>query len=124
VRRMIQVFALLMVILTGSLPGAYLLGAAHVEPCCATKLDCPCPMPAHSPGPTAPGLAATAPATVTAPCLQAQIRPSEPSPLPSTLAWSVARFPLAEPSVLARPGPTAPPGPTQDRHALLSVFRI
>ena len=129
-RRLMQVVALVLAILSGSLPGLYLLGAGQAEPCCAMVPvgPCPCP-PTRSSGPTAPcGLATAAPiALLAAPCRQAQTRPArtEPSPLPPTwLARGAARPALADPSVLARPGPTPPPGPCPDRHALLSVFRI
>jgi len=131
VRRLIQVLALVLVVLSGSLPGLYLLGSTRVEACCAgvPAEPCPCPMPARSSGPIAPcGLAAATPvAQAAAPSRQAQTRPAriEPSPLPLIcLAWSAARLPLADPSLLAHPGPTPPPGPCPDRHALLSVFRI
>lgn len=128
-RRSIQVLALLLMILAGSLPGLRLLGPAHVEPCCADGPQCPCRMPDRSPAPDAPcGLAATAPpALLAAPCRQAQVRPArtEPSPFPpACLARVAARLPLADPSCLARPGPTPPPVPSADRPALLSVFRI
>ena len=46
------------------------------------------------------------------------------SPVPMALLALAARFPLADPSVLARPGPAAPPGPRPDLQPLLSVFRI
>lgn len=124
VRRMIQVMALLLAILSGSLPGLYLLGQARSESCCATRSDCPCP-PSRTAGPRVPaGMAANAPAaSLAAPSHRAQAERREPSPLPRTfLAQAAARLALADPSMLARPGPAASPGP--DRHALLSVFRI
>jgi hypothetical protein len=132
VRRCIQVFALLLVILSGSLAGLSLAGPAQ-SPCCGCAPvpaePCPCRTPARAPGPTAPcGLAATAPAALlAAPCRQAQTRPlrAEPSPCPRILlARAGARLLREDPSVLARPGPTPPPGPALDRPALLSVFRI
>jgi hypothetical protein len=128
VRRLIQVFALLLVILAGSLPGLRLLGTA-TGGCCASVpgQPCPCRMPARSPGPDVPcGLAATAPAAIlAAPCRQAQTRPArrEPSPCPPSLL-AVSRPALACPAPLARPGPALPPGPAPDRQTLLSVFRI
>jgi hypothetical protein len=127
VRRLIQVFALLMMILAGSLPGLRLLGPARPESCCANLPACPC-LPSRSPAPTAPcGLSVTAPvAVLAAPCRQAQVRPArtEPSPFPTACLARFARLPLTEPCGLARPGPTPPPSPTLDRPALLSVFRI
>lgn len=127
-RRMIQAIALLLAVLSGSLPGLYLLGQARSESCCVTMPECPC-RPERSPGPRVPcAPAANAPAAIlAAPCRAAQARAPrrEPSPLPQAfLAQAAARFPLADPSVLARPGPCAPPGPCLDRPALLSVFRI
>jgi len=127
VRRLIQVLALALVVLSGSMPGLYLLSASRTDPCCADMPGMPC-CPARSAGPTAPcGLATAAPvAALAAPCRQAQTRPprTEPSPLPPAfLAPSAARLALADPSLLARPGPP-PPGSCPDRHALLSVFRI
>jgi len=128
VRRLIQVFALMLAILSGSLPGAYLLGPAPSASCCGSMPtpECPC-RPARSPGPTAPcGLATTSPAAIlAAPCRLAQTRPArpEPSPFPPVCPErTAARLPLDDPSLLARPGPA--PGPGPDRHALLSVFRI
>jgi hypothetical protein len=125
---LIQVFALMLAILSGSLPGLHLLGPAPSPSCCGKMPmpDCPC-RPSRSSGPNAPcGLATTAPAAIlAAPCRQAQTRPvrPEPSPVPpASLERTAARLPLDDPSRLARPGPS--PGPGPDRHALLSVFRI
>jgi len=127
VRRMIQVLALLLVILTGSLPGLRLLGPAQAERCCGADA-CPCRMPARTPGSGAPcGAPATAPAALpSAPCQVAQARPArtEPSPVPPAVLALACRLALAGPSVLARPGPAAPPGPRPDLQPLLSVFRI
>ena len=127
-RKLIQVLALLVVILSGSLPGLRLLESAPAERCCGADA-CPCRMPARSPGPTAPcGVATTAPAALpAAPREVAQTSPArtEPSPIPAAvLAQLATRMRLADPSVLARPGPAAPPGPRPDRQPLLSVFRI
>jgi hypothetical protein len=122
VRRLIQVFALLVVVLAGSLPGLYLLGPARPRPCCA-DMPCPCPPPTRVPGPVAPcGLTVAPVAVAVAPGEQAGPR-TEPSPLPpSWLAPSAARLSLAGPGLLARPGP--PPGRGADHPAWLSVFRI
>ena len=131
-RRCIQIFALLLAILSGSLAGLRLPGP-EPSPCCACAplpaQPCPCRMPVRAPGPAAPcGLTATAPvAILVAPCRQAQTRPlrREPSPCPQfLLAQTGARMLRTDPSGLARPGPMSPPGPTLDRPVLLSVFRI
>jgi len=126
-RRFIQVFALLLVILAGSLPGLRLLGPAAAGCCgCAgvPEQPCPCRAPARSPGADVPcGLAAAAPAAIlAAPCRQAQARPArrEPSPCPPPLLAAVRQDPPAP----ARPGSASPPGPAPDRQSLLSVFRI
>jgi len=127
VRRMIQVLALLLVILTGSLPGLRLPGTAQAGRCCGAD-GCPCRMPSRTPGPNAPcGAPATTPAALpAAPCQVAQARPaqSEPSPVPPAVLALACRLTLAGPAVLARPGPAAPPGPRPDLQPLLSVFRI
>ena len=126
-RRLIQVLAFLVVILSGSLPGVRLLGTSQAERCCGVDA-CPCRMPARTPGPDAPcGVATTSPAAfLAAPCEAAQshLPRTEPSPIPRTvLAQAATGMLLADPSVLARPGPTAP-GPSPDWQPLLSVFRI
>ncbi len=131
-RRCIQIFTLLLAILSGSLAGLRLPGP-EPDRCCGCApmpaQPCPCRMPVRSPGPDAPcGLAATAPVAILAdPCRQAQTRPlrREPSPCPQfLLAQTGSRLPRTDPSGLAHPGPTSPPGPTLDRPVLLSVFRI
>jgi hypothetical protein len=118
VRRLIQVFALLLVILSGSLAGLRLPSPA--EPChCGMPMDtCPMKMPARS-APCGPGLAlASLPAALCRLAQAPDVR-KEPSPFPPAV-WSAPRLLASGPSVLARPGPV-PPLLTQAR---LSVFRI
>jgi hypothetical protein len=140
VRRLIQVLTLLVMILAGSWPAAYLDGAPEPGSCCAGMAagqPCPCRMPGRSSGPTAPcGQSQPAPlAILVAPLagIQAQ-RTARPEPQPAPLAIRLLGLradadPAAGgPSRLARPGPgwarqraDEPPG---RRQARLSVFRI
>jgi hypothetical protein len=129
VRRLVQVFALLLVILTGSLPGLRLLGPAQAEPCgCGMPADtCPMKMPVRSPGsvpctpgPVAPASLPAAPQVAQAPAADAR---REPSPFPQASRVSAARLLASGPSVLARPGPE-PPFQACPTLAQLSVLRI
>lgn len=131
-RRFIQVLTLLVMILAGSWPSAYLGGAPRPVSCCGgmTDPDCPCRMPSRSSGPTTPcGVGQSAPvAILAAPCAAAQTvrsaRP-EPRPVPSAL---LARTPAGQakgdPTRLPRPGPWAIMRLGDNRQAKLSVFRI
>ncbi|MGA2079231.1 MAG: hypothetical protein ABSH53_01250 [Holophaga sp.] len=124
-RRFIQLMALLVMVLAGSLPGLHLLGPSWPAPCCAHMAGQPCPCPSRAPGPTAPcGLGQTAPALLAAPALpaQAEARKAEPSPCPGFVLASAPRL-EGDPAVLARPGPILRLPPL-DRQALLAVFRI
>jgi len=129
-RRIVQTVVLLVMILTGSLPGLQ-WAAAAAGSCCATmpRDACPCRTPSGAPGSGAPcWAAAPAVALVAAPCRAAQAasapRRREPSPLPPACLALAAPRPLAAgPVVLPRPGP-APPLPPDLTQAALSVFRI
>jgi len=125
---MVQVFALLLMVLAGSLPGLSLLAPARSETCgCGMPADtCPMKMPSRSPGPAPCNPATPAPvAALAAPCAVAQAADArrEPSPFPQSSYVPATRFLAAGPSALARPGPVPPfePCPTL---AQLSVFRI
>ena len=126
-RRFLQLMALLVMVLAGSLPGLRLLESSGPMPCCV-HMDgqpCPCRAPSRAPGPTAPcGLGLAAPAVLAAPGLpaQAEARRAEPSPCPGFVLASGPR-PDGDPAVLARPGATLRLPPL-DRQALLKVFRI
>ena len=131
-RRFIQVLTLLVMILAGSLPAAYLGGAPRPGSCCPgmTDTSCPCRMPSRSPGPTAPcGMGQSAPvALLAAPSAAVQTfrtaRP-EPRPVPPFLpVGTVADLAAGGPSRLARPGPGPAWEPACRRQARLSVFRI
>ena len=132
-RRTLQVIALLIAILCGSVPGLRLLGAATAGcRCGAVPMDsCPCRTPSRPSGTTAPcapgGIAPVA--ALTSPCSAAQsaVRParSEPSPVPpALLAAGRGRFLDAGPSLLARPGPVPLFDSGPDRLAKLSLLRI
>ena len=122
-RRLLQVFALLLVILAGSLPGLSL--PAPAEPCrCGMPVDaCPMKMPVRSSG-SAPGGLVAPVSLVTAACrlAQAPARDArrEASPFPLAAGTGAARLLASGPALLARPGPH-PPLLTPAR---LSVFRI
>ena len=122
-RRLIQVFALLLVILSG-LPGLGLPGSARPEPCsCGMPAgSCPMKMPERTSG-SAPCTTGIIPVSLlAAPCRVAQAPDArrEASPFPPAAFPRAARLLASGPSVLARPGPT-PPLLTL---AKLSVFRI
>lgn len=127
-RRFIKVMALLVMILAGSWPAAYLGGTPGPEPCpCGAPHPDPCPCrPTRSSGPTAPsGAALAAPvAILAAPCAQARAGRPEPRPIPAELlARAGAELLEAGPTRLARPGPLLL-RPGSDLQASLSVFRI
>ncbi|MDR3670630.1 MAG: hypothetical protein P4L36_07295 [Holophaga sp.] len=124
-RRLFQVFALLLVILSGSMPGLTLPVAAQPEPCrCGMPMDsCPMKMPVRTG--SAPGGLAAPVSLVTAASRLAQAPAQdarrEASPFPQAACpSSAARLLASGPALLARPGPTLTP-PTPAR---LSVFRI
>ena len=130
-RRLLQVFALMLVILSGSLPGLRLLGSAKAAPCtCGMPMDsCPMKAPERSSGPTAPcTLGAPATGFLYAAPRQApsatRAERSEPLPwIQAPLPRAATRFlAAAGPAMLARPGP--PFQPCSSRLAKLSVFRI
>jgi len=130
VRRLLQIVALLVVILTGSLPGLRLLAAEQPDACaCGMPMgSCPMKQPVRSTGstPCAPGAPAPL-ALVAAPGQLAALAPAserrqEPSPFPR-ISVRMARFLAAGPAVLARPGPV-PLGSRAPSLAMLSVFRI
>jgi hypothetical protein len=131
-RRFIQVLTLLVMVLAGSWPAAYLGGAPRPMSCCGgmTDPDCPCRMPSRSSGPTAPcGMGQSAPvALLAAPggaVRSVRVARSEPRPVPAGfLAPAPADRAKGDPSLLARPGPWRPAGPDDKRQAKLSVFRI
>jgi hypothetical protein len=119
---LLQVFALLLVVLAGSLPGLGLAGTARTEPChCGMPAGtCPMRMPVRSPGPAPCGPAAPV-SLVSAPCRLAQAPDArkEPSPFPQAVCVRAVRLLASGPSRLARPGPARPLTPAE-----LSVFRI
>jgi len=130
-RRMLQVFALLLAVLAGSLPGLSLPGPARPEPCrCGMPMDtCPMKMPVRAPSPgnpcnagaTAPGFILAAPVRL-AQAPRAELS-REPSPFPRATFVSAVQLLAAGPSVLPRPGPVPPVQPCPSL-AMLSVFRI
>ena len=129
-RRFVQLLALVVMILTGSVPGLYLLGPSRPMACCAFMghKPCPCRSSDRSPGPAAPcgpGLRVPA-ALLAAPAALAPAGSAhrEPAPFPQIRpAGTIARLLAADPGLQARPGP-APPGLDRNPQAWLSLFRI
>ena len=128
-RRFVQLMALVVMVLAGSMPGLHLLGPAHPHSCCASMPQCPCPMPDRSPAPIAPcGLGANAPVVLPANPSEAAWKrqgSTEPVPFPRALQpRAAALLAASSPRIPARPGPSLPPGSGPGRQAALSVFRI
>jgi len=135
-RRLIQVFALLAMVLTGSWPGVSLAATSKPMPCCADLPAGQCPRQRPASGPPTPccptdtgrtpqtQVLATAVQAV-APATQAQAQRREPSPAPAfALAAEDARLVPEQLLARAQPGRAPPFARALERQARLSVFRI
>jgi hypothetical protein len=133
-RRIFQTLALLVMVLTGSVPGVQLAWAARAHSCCPEK--CLCMPPGQVPtrtnntpcGPRDAGTVLMVAAPRRAGLVQVRVaartRVPEPSPVPAeVLALNAARLRGAGPSALPRPGPM-PPDLSPPSQEILSTFRI